>query len=175
MGEDGIAVATARVNALVGLALDELPDSSVMVFDTDLRFVLCRGGALAVNDVVPEQLEGLLAADALAPARWAFYQPMYAAALRGEASSLEVDSPDGARRYAIRVGPLADGSGRILGGVALATDVTDPPPRRAGAGRQRGAVPVGDVQRGRGHGAVRAGWAVCGGQRRDVPDAGVHA
>jgi hypothetical protein len=118
MGEDGIAAAAARVNALVGLALDKLPDSSVMVFDTDLRFVLCRGGALAVNAFDPAQIEGLLAADALPPARWAFYQPLYAAALRGEASSLEVDSPDRARRYAIRVGPLVDDSGRILAGVS---------------------------------------------------------
>ena len=58
-------MATSRVRSempvsatLVASALDELPHTSVIVFDTDLRFVLTRGSALADNGVLPSDLEG---------------------------------------------------------------------------------------------------------------------
>jgi diguanylate cyclase (GGDEF)-like protein/PAS domain S-box-containing protein len=106
-------------------ALDELPDASVMVFDGDLRYQLVRGGALAQQGVDPEELEGQCIADVLLPARWAFYEPMYRAALGGEPSTVFVTSPDGSHRYLVRVNPLRDDTGRILGGVSMATDVTE--------------------------------------------------
>jgi diguanylate cyclase (GGDEF)-like protein/PAS domain S-box-containing protein len=125
MGEAKGLLAVASDGGLVFRALDELPDSSVMVFDTGLRYVLARGAALADGGFVPEALEGRLVEEVLAPARWAFYRPMYEAALRGEHTSREVTSPDGSRHFIVRVGPVVDGEGRILGGVALAADVTD--------------------------------------------------
>ena len=110
---------------LVALALGELPDSSVMVFDLDLRYLLARGSALAVNDFTPADLEGRLAAEALDQARWEFYQPLYEAALRGESSSLDVASPDGQRSYNVRVSPVKGSDGEVLGGVAVASDITE--------------------------------------------------
>ena len=111
--------------ALVVQALDELPDSSIMVFDLDLRFVLVRGGALTVSGMLSSALEGFGAADALPEARWDFYRPLYQAAIRGDRSAIEVDSPDGLRHYMVRVSPVTDASGAILGGVAIATDITE--------------------------------------------------
>lgn len=70
-------VGSVRVNGsgLVAWALDELPAASFIVFDSDLRFVLTRGSALADNGVLPSELEGRLVAQALPPERWAFYEP----------------------------------------------------------------------------------------------------
>jgi diguanylate cyclase (GGDEF)-like protein/PAS domain S-box-containing protein len=96
-----------------------------MVFDRDLRYLVVRGGALAEQEIDPRDLEGQCAADVLAPARWAFYEPMYRAALSGDTTSVEVASPDGTKRFLVRVSPLhLDGSG-VAGGVSIAVDITD--------------------------------------------------
>jgi diguanylate cyclase (GGDEF)-like protein/PAS domain S-box-containing protein len=106
-------------------ALDELPDTAVLVFDLDLRFVVARGAALSANRTPTADLEGRLAVDALAPARWAYYRPLYLAALRGEHLSVETGSPDGARRFLVRLGPVRGPGGDIIGGASIAVDVTD--------------------------------------------------
>lgn len=111
--------------ALVLAALDVLPDASIMVFDTDLVFVVVRGEALRDVGMDPEALEERRADEALSPSRWAFYEPFYRAALAGESSSLEVGAVSGERRYVVNVGPVRDHAGGIIGGVAVATDVSD--------------------------------------------------
>jgi diguanylate cyclase (GGDEF)-like protein/PAS domain S-box-containing protein len=113
------------VNRLISLALNELPDSAILVFDTDMRFVLTRGAAIGDNLMDPSDLEGRLAAEAMPPQRWDLYRPMYEAALRGEEGEREVPSPDGTRTYLIRVEPVADTNGTILGGILIATEITD--------------------------------------------------
>ncbi len=111
--------------ALVMRALDELPASSVMVFDHDLRYVLVRGAAVASSGMQPSELEGKRAEEALQEARWHFYRPLYEAALRGERSSIDVASPDGQRRYKVRVSPVRDDANTVIGGVSIAVDITD--------------------------------------------------
>ena len=112
--------------ALVLAALDVLPDSSIMVFDLDLVFVVVRGEALKDVGMDPHDLEERPAAEALTPSRWAFYEPFYRAALAGEASSIEVGSSDGdERRYVVNIGPVRDRTGTVIGGVAVATDISD--------------------------------------------------
>ena len=120
-------VGSVRVNGsgLVAWALDELPAASFIVFDSDLRFVLTRGSALADNGVLPSELEGRLVAQALPPERWAFYEPLYRGALTGKSSEITVASPDGLKSYVVRVGPVAGPDGHVLGGVAIASDVTE--------------------------------------------------
>ena len=112
------------VNRLVSLALNELPDAAILVFDTDMRVVLCRGAAITDNRMNPADFEGRLAAEALAPDRWELYRPLYEAALRGEPSEREVPSPDGTRVYLIRVEPVVDDAGVIMGGMLVATEIT---------------------------------------------------
>ena len=74
--------------------LDSLPDASVMVFDRDFRFLLVRGRALARNGVSPADLEGRTAPEALHPARWALYEPLYEGALMGRGGATDVASPE---------------------------------------------------------------------------------
>lgn len=111
---------------LVLAALDALPDSSIMVFDPNLVFVVVRGQALRDAGLEPSVLEERSVSEALSASRWAFYEPFYRAALAGESSSIEVDSVarDG-RRFVVNVGPVRGSGGAIIGGVAVATDVSD--------------------------------------------------
>ncbi len=110
---------------LVALGIDEIPGAAVLVFDSDLRYLLVRGGAVGDNGVRAEPLEGRRAPDALPPGRWATIRPLYEEALKGGTTSAEVDSPDGLRRYLIRTAPLRSRSGEVLGGVSVASDVTE--------------------------------------------------
>jgi diguanylate cyclase (GGDEF)-like protein/PAS domain S-box-containing protein len=121
----GTATRQDDVGAAVLAALAELPDSTVTVFDRDLRHVLVRGSALAAGGLRSEDVEGAAAPDVLEPDVWAFYRPLYEAALRGERRQAEVSSRDGRRHYLVRVGPVRDGSGDVVGGVVIATDVTE--------------------------------------------------
>jgi PAS domain S-box-containing protein len=105
-------------------ALEAMPESSVMLFDAELRYVIVRGPALADSGLSSADLEGRLAADSLSPERWAFYEPLYHAALQGEAGVAEVESPDGKASYLVHVGPLRDGDGDIIGGVSYAVEIT---------------------------------------------------
>lgn len=109
--------------ALAILALDELPQASVLVFDLDLRFVIARGGALPRYGYQEGALEGVLAGDVLPPDRWALYEGPYRAALDGKKTNLVVRSPDGALVYEVRISPITVDD-QIVGGVSIAVDVT---------------------------------------------------
>ncbi|MGA2925689.1 MAG: PAS domain-containing protein [Solirubrobacteraceae bacterium] len=104
--------------------LDALPEASVLVFAAELKFVLVGGEALARHGFSAGELENKPCAAALAPDRWSLYEPLYRAALAGEASSVEVDGVGGERRYVVDVGPLRSLDGKVCGGVAVARDVT---------------------------------------------------
>ena len=106
-------------------AVQSLRCGSMLVFDSDLRYVLVAGAALEEHGYRPEDLEGRLCADVEPPDRWVVYEPLYRAALNGEEAATEHDSLDGSRRFAVDVGPLHDGNGDVIGGVANGRDVTD--------------------------------------------------
>lgn len=108
---------------LVAHALSELPDASLAVFDRDLRFALVRGEALSDNGMNPEDFEGRLASEALAPERWALHEPTYRGALQGETTVRDVTSPDGTREYLLRCRPVI-AAGEVIGGVMIATEIT---------------------------------------------------
>ncbi len=121
--DDPVANPRSSVQELLALlALDALPETSVLAFDADFRFVVARGGAMLSSGVSPAEFEGKLARETLDPERWKIYEPHYRAALNGESSSLEVLSPDGDRTFLIHIGPL--GLDRVVGGILVATDIS---------------------------------------------------
>ncbi len=113
------------VVSTIRAALAELPASSITVFDRDMRHLLVRGTILVAGGVDPEHLEGGLAPDVLDADVWDFYRPLYETALRGEQATADVSSVDGQRHYKVRVGPVRSGSGAVVGGVVIATDITE--------------------------------------------------
>ncbi len=62
----------------------------MLVFDRELRFVLAAGEAIRQHGYALESLEGQLCGDVMPGDRWATYEPLYVAALRGEESSIEL-------------------------------------------------------------------------------------
>lgn len=110
---------------LLTTAVDNMPDASLMVFDPELRFRLARGGALVAAGMDPASLEGHFISEVLAEDRWAIYEPLYRAALRGESSTLEMAALLGIAHYLIRIKPMRDDVGAVVGGVAIAVDVSE--------------------------------------------------
>jgi diguanylate cyclase (GGDEF)-like protein/PAS domain S-box-containing protein len=125
-------MSTTGRKGLDGLSADEvaravlrtLPAASVLVFDSDLRYVVAGGQALDEEGLRPEDLEGRPAVEVLVGERWETYEPLYRAALNGETRTLEVWSADDARCYEVQVAPLRGAERQIVGGVVVSREVT---------------------------------------------------
>lgn len=136
---------TDRPDGIAGLALAALaalPRAAVMVFDADLRYVIARGLALREQGLEPAVIEGSPVADVVGTERFARYEPMYRAALRGEVSSMEIRARQGDAIFLVEVGPLRDPAGAVLGGVSIASDITAQKRAEAEATRQAGELGV---------------------------------
>jgi diguanylate cyclase (GGDEF)-like protein/PAS domain S-box-containing protein len=125
-------VSPPQRNPLEGLSAGEialsvlrtLPAAAALVFDRELRYVLAGGHALEQGGHHASELEGRAAAEVLAGERWESYEPLYRAALNGETRALEIWSADDTRCSQIEVGPLRGEGAEIVGGVAVARDIT---------------------------------------------------
>ncbi len=104
--------------------LRTMPTASALVFDRDLRYVLAAGHALEHEGLSARELEGMPAEEVLVGERWATFEPLYRSALAGDTRSLEIWSADDTRCYQVDVGPLRGAEGEVVGGVAVARDVT---------------------------------------------------
>jgi diguanylate cyclase (GGDEF)-like protein/PAS domain S-box-containing protein len=111
-----LATSEARYRTLV----HNLPSSSVVTFDHDLRFTFAAGEALAVagldGDVVGRTLAEVL------PAHAAGLTPRYRAALGGHPQAFEFAG--GGRQYWVQITPLRDGDGAVSGGMLLTQDIS---------------------------------------------------
>ncbi len=107
-------------------ALRWLPDVAILVFDHDFRYVLTLGEVVHRNGWSPGAFEGNRAPEIFPPDRWAVLEPLYAAALRGEAGSIELrwGAEDGDSLFLLEVNPWRGEAGEVLGGVAVARDIT---------------------------------------------------
>ena len=131
------------IDALYSAVIDSLPETSVTVFDRDLRFRMAYGEALSFNGWTKEDLDGKTVGEVLPTSHLALLEPLFREALAGERASVEVPSLDGTRTLWTRVAPLED-DGVVVGGVAISVDITAPQAGRGGqpaAGGDRRAVP----------------------------------
>jgi diguanylate cyclase (GGDEF)-like protein/PAS domain S-box-containing protein len=114
-----------RTAELVFSVLGSLSDTSILVFDSELRYVLAAGGALATHGYQPGQLEGRHLSEVV-PGE-AIYQRLeehYTAALDGARRRFEYRTVDGLKVYDIDVAPIEQ-DGRIIGGLAISHDITE--------------------------------------------------
>jgi diguanylate cyclase (GGDEF)-like protein/PAS domain S-box-containing protein len=111
-----LAASEARYRTLV----HNLPNSSVVTFDHDLRFTFAAGAALETaglgTDVVGRSLAEVL------PEHASLLTPRYRAALGGHSQAFEFSGSTG--DYWVQIAPLRDGDGAIEGGMLLSQDVT---------------------------------------------------
>jgi two-component system sensor histidine kinase UhpB len=117
---DREATAISLPAELFGLLASQFPGGSIAVFDCSMRYQIV-GGSLLESD--PSLFEGKTVAEALHPDLAAQIVPLYEAALAGSSTSGKAIWRD--RSYTVTTGPLRDGSGVIVGGVAVNTDVTE--------------------------------------------------
>jgi diguanylate cyclase (GGDEF)-like protein/PAS domain S-box-containing protein len=131
-------VAVSADNAALA-ALHELPGARMLVFDSELRFILSAGQTPthgAESDPAACR-EGAFIGDAFPASLWVLIEPLCRSALGGETRSREIWSADDSRSLMVDVGPLrldgpgAGGRSPIAGGVAVILDVTE---RRAADG-----------------------------------------
>ncbi len=117
---EALTISEARYKALIG----HLPDSTVHLFDHDLRLVLAEGDLMRNHGYDPPALEGQLLADVVPAAAYERLAPEYRAALAGDARSFDYDTTDGRATFWVQIAPLHDDLGRIVGGMAVSRDIT---------------------------------------------------
>ncbi len=117
---EALTLSEARYKGLIA----HLPDSTIHLFDHDLRLLLSEGERMRVHGYDPHALEGRLLRDAVPPEAYERLAPEYRAALAGETRSFDLDSLDGEAAYWVQIAPLRDDVGRIIGGMAIARDIT---------------------------------------------------
>ena len=102
-----------------------LPDSEVLVFADDLRFVKATGANLAKHGHSDDQLVGRPVSAFLPMEGHAQLHDNLLAALSGQTCQYDYGSADDGRQYVLRTGPLRDGGGDISGGILVSYDVTE--------------------------------------------------
>ena len=101
-----------------------LEQSTVMLFDHDLRLLVVEGESLAPRAFEHDALARRRLDDVLPAEAWARLELPARAALRGERTEVEFGSDDGSRFYRVTVGPVRDDQGAVQAGLAVAEDVT---------------------------------------------------
>ena len=115
-----LSVAEQRYHLLA----DNLPESSVIMFDRDLRITLARGEALIKSGLSSVLTVGSHLRDALPASGFAILEPHYSAALAGNRADFDYLSPVTGLQFRIRTLPVTDHDGSIVGGLALTSDVS---------------------------------------------------
>jgi diguanylate cyclase (GGDEF)-like protein/PAS domain S-box-containing protein len=113
-----------RTAELAFSVLGSLSETSILVFDPELRYVLAGGGALAAHGYDPAQLEGRHLSEFMSGQAYERLVKHYQAALKGEHRRFEHRSGDGAKLYDIDVAPI-ERDGAIVGGLAISRDITE--------------------------------------------------
>ena len=89
------------------IALRELPEALILVFDEELRFVLSAGQALTRSGSASATFRaGQLIADAFPADLWRLMEPLCRSALQGETRSRELWTTDGRHGLMVDIGPL---------------------------------------------------------------------
>ncbi len=109
--------------ALYRLIAHNLPDSAVMLYDQDLRYLLAEGPVLEEAGYSKLKLEGRTVQEALPKASAEVFVPIYQAALQGQESDFERTSADD-KVYHIRVVPVREDQNRVIGGLIVVQDIT---------------------------------------------------
>lgn len=100
-----------------------LPDSALLLYDYDLRFILVDGPELEATGFSREMLEGRTLHEVLPPEFTQIVEPNMRRALAGEVFHAELPFDDRIYRYSYV--PLRDGSGAVPMAMILANNITE--------------------------------------------------
>jgi diguanylate cyclase (GGDEF)-like protein/PAS domain S-box-containing protein len=121
--ETGQHVELRRAAELAVSVLGPLSETSVLVFDGELRCVRIAGGAVTAHGYRAEAIEGRLLADFVPESEFALLAPHYRAALTGERRRFDHRPAGGTSVYDIDVAPI-EHDGQIIGGLSIGRDIT---------------------------------------------------
>jgi diguanylate cyclase (GGDEF)-like protein/PAS domain S-box-containing protein len=125
MGRDtGQHAELSRTAELAVRVLGSLSETSVLVFDAELRCIRAGGGAVTAAGYDLAAIAGRQLAEFVPESEFARLAPHYRAALTGERRRFEHRPRDGARVYDIDVAPI-EHDGEIVGGLAIGRDITE--------------------------------------------------
>lgn len=99
------------------------PDGAVFLFDEDLRYMIAEGTGLGTLNLESESLVGKTLWETLSPKGAQKLEPIYRAALAGEATVTEM--PIGERIYRVYVLPVTNEDGEVFSGMVMKQDITD--------------------------------------------------
>jgi diguanylate cyclase (GGDEF)-like protein/PAS domain S-box-containing protein len=121
----------ASADDAAAAALRELPEALILVFDRELRFVLCAGNALERVGNAGACREGEPVQSTFPAPLWKQVEPLFRSALEGETRSREIWTPEQRHCLMVDVGPLrlegaasGDDGASVAGGVAVVLDIT---------------------------------------------------
>jgi PAS domain S-box-containing protein len=101
-----------------------MPESGVIVIDPDLRIVLMQGPVYERHGYDAASAVGRDLRDLIPSAAWAELGPHWAAALAGQARTVDIQSVDGEGDYWLHFSPLRTKAG-VVGAILVAQDITD--------------------------------------------------
>ena len=99
------------------------PNGAIGVFDSDFRYVMAAGRALAEVGLTPEQMIGKTLAEMYPPEAVALIEGPYRRAFEGE--TVTVDVPLAGRIFTVTAAPLDRVNGTIRTIIAVAQDMTE--------------------------------------------------
>ncbi len=113
----------ARSKDLYRTIARNLPDSGVMIFDRELRFLLTEGAALELQGFTKEIMEGKTVFEVLPEEAALQFAEIYQKVLAGE--EITQEHRHKGRIYDTRILPLRDESGEIYAGMIVSLDVSE--------------------------------------------------
>jgi len=116
---DQLRLSETRYRALA----THLPDTSVFLFDHDLRYVLVDGSSLAGVGMSKEGLEGRTIWDVMPADMADRLAPLRRETLAGKV--VEFEESYGGRTHAVHLLPIRDAAGAVIYGMGVAVDITD--------------------------------------------------
>ncbi|MCU0465240.1 MAG: ATP-binding protein [Anaerolineae bacterium] len=99
-----------------------LPNTSLLMFDQQLRYVLAEGEALPILGFSTNRVLGYTLYEALPPQEVALFEAAYRDALGGQ--STRMDREYGSTIYDIRIVPARNDDGVVFGGMVICQEVT---------------------------------------------------
>ncbi|WP_339104911.1 PAS domain S-box protein [Haloterrigena salinisoli] len=99
------------------------PNGLVTLFDPDLRYELAAGQGFDRIPVDPADFEGSHVREVWDDETADVLQPVFEAALDGEAQSIELEYSG--REWVLRVAPITDERGDVFAGMTMAQDITE--------------------------------------------------
>ncbi len=120
---DGLSSSQARPSlAAHRTVARNLPDTTVLMFDRDLRYLLAEGEALPILGFSTNRVIGYTLREALPAQEANLFEPRYRAALAGLDS--RIPRQYGGSIYDIRIHPARDDDGVIFAGMVICQDVS---------------------------------------------------